>query len=216
MNHKDDIQLDIDRGPDPSKAKRKRRIIVWSLIAVMIVAGAAIVIVMLSNNAASKKQALYNKAVGMAMQGNWKDAIDTFESLSREDYKGARDFYLYCKGRKLYEEGDLKAAYKTLGETKLKDLTAEQRELIRNYFFELDHEYHLRYGYDLPDKPGSNDSPSSSGTGNSSHSSGNGSPATTDPYHANDYANEEDFYEDYYNDFIDFDEAEQYWEEYGE
>ena len=34
----------------------------------------------------------------------------------------------------------------------------------------------------------------------------------TDPYNAKDYANEDDFWEDYYNDFIDFDEAEQYWD----
>jgi hypothetical protein len=40
-----------------------------------------------------------------------------------------------------------------------------------------------------------------------------GSQQTTDPYHASDYANEDWFYEDHYDDFADFDEAEQYWQE---
>lgn len=39
---------------------------------------------------------------------------------------------------------------------------------------------------------------------------------TADPYNAKSYANEDEFWEDYYNDFIDYDEAEQYYFEFGE
>lgn len=200
-----------------SKGKRKQQIISWSVIAAMIVAGIVIAIVLLLNNAASKKQALYNKAVAMTMEGNWKDTIETFESLSKSNYKGAGDFYLYCKGKQQYAKGDLKTAYHTVGQTRLKDLTEEQRDFIMDYFFELSDEYHRKYGYDLPAgyKPSSsNNSSSSSSTENHSHSSGGNSTTTTDPYNAKDYVNEDVFYEDYYNDFIDFDEAEQYWDEH--
>ena len=37
-----------------------------------------------------------------------------------------------------------------------------------------------------------------------------------DPYNAKDYSNPDFFYDDYYDDFSDYDEAEQYWEEYGD
>ncbi len=35
-----------------------------------------------------------------------------------------------------------------------------------------------------------------------------------DPYHASDFAHPEDFYEWYYDDFYDYEEAEEYWEEH--
>lgn len=34
-----------------------------------------------------------------------------------------------------------------------------------------------------------------------------------DEYNASDYDDVDDFYEDYYYDFEDYDEAEQYWDE---
>lgn len=39
---------------------------------------------------------------------------------------------------------------------------------------------------------------------------------TTDPYNAKDYAHPDDFYYDYYDDFWDYEDAEEYWEEYGD
>ena len=38
---------------------------------------------------------------------------------------------------------------------------------------------------------------------------------TNDPYHAKDYVHPDDFYYDYYDDFWDYEDAEDYWEEYG-
>lgn len=35
-----------------------------------------------------------------------------------------------------------------------------------------------------------------------------------DPYEVYDYSNPDDFYEDHYDDFIDFDAAEEYWEDH--
>ncbi|MBQ1536987.1 MAG: hypothetical protein IIZ73_01550 [Ruminococcus sp.] len=40
--------------------------------------------------------------------------------------------------------------------------------------------------------------------------------AETDEYYARDYIDPEDFYEDHYDDFYDYDEAEEYWYEYGD
>ena len=37
--------------------------------------------------------------------------------------------------------------------------------------------------------------------------------AADDPYHAGDYAHPDDFYEDHYDDFWDYEDAEDYWED---
>lgn len=42
------------------------------------------------------------------------------------------------------------------------------------------------------------------------------SQTNSDPYNAGDYNDPEFFYDDYYDDFSDYDEAEQYWEEFGD
>ena len=34
----------------------------------------------------------------------------------------------------------------------------------------------------------------------------------SDPFHASDYAHPDDFYYDYYDDFWDYEDAEDYWE----
>jgi hypothetical protein len=39
-------------------------------------------------------------------------------------------------------------------------------------------------------------------------------PESSDPYHASDYSHPEDFYYDYYDDFWDYEDAEDYWEEH--
>ena len=40
--------------------------------------------------------------------------------------------------------------------------------------------------------------------------------SNNDPYNAKDYAHPDDFYYDYYDDFWDYEDAEEYWEEYGD
>ena len=42
------------------------------------------------------------------------------------------------------------------------------------------------------------------------------SKSNSDPYNAGDYNNPEFFYDDWYDDFYDYDEAEEYWEDYGD
>lgn len=39
-------------------------------------------------------------------------------------------------------------------------------------------------------------------------------PKSDDPYHAGDYAHPDDFYYDYYDDFWDYEDAEEYWEQH--
>ena len=77
--------------------------------------------------------------------------------------------------------------------------------------------YEKKYGSQIPTIPSSSSESSSNSSNNTnshSHSSGSHSSSSSDPYNASNYANEDDFWGDYYNDFIDFDEAEMYWEEH--
>ncbi len=48
----------------------------------------------------------------------------------------------------------------------------------------------------------------------SSHTASSHSSEDSDPYHAADYSDEEDFYEDHWDDFFDFEDAEDYWREH--
>ena len=41
-------------------------------------------------------------------------------------------------------------------------------------------------------------------------------PSDDDPYDAASYSNEEDFYDDHYDDFFDYYDAEQYWRDHQE
>ena len=49
----------------------------------------------------------------------------------------------------------------------------------------------------------------------STKKSSSSSKKSTDPYHANDYTHPDDFYDWYEDDFWDYEDAEDYWEEYG-
>lgn len=98
-------------------------------------------------------------------------------------------------------------------------VTYEQKLKMLEFESVVRKEYEKIHGRQYTVVPSSSSGSSSNNSGNSgssgshSHSSGSNSSTKTDPYNAKDYANEDDFWEDYYNDFIDFDEAEQYWED---
>ena len=105
------------------------KVIKWVTIILLIAAAIVAVIIVVSSHRKNVLNEKYDQAVELTMKGNWKGSIETFEYLAKIDFKGSKDFYLYCKGKQQYEEGDLKAAYKTLGQAKLNGLTSEQREL---------------------------------------------------------------------------------------
>ena len=59
------------------------------------------------------------------------------------------------------------------------------------------------------------DDPYKQSSGSNSSSSSKKSSSSTkksDPFHASDYAHPDDFYYDYYDDFWDYEDAEDYWE----
>ncbi len=51
-------------------------------------------------------------------------------------------------------------------------------------------------------------------TANSNRKSSTNKKSSSDPYHAKDYAHPDDFYYDYYDDFWDYEDAEDYWEKH--
>ena len=196
--------------------KEKRRLLNVAVIAIAVVAviGAAVVCLR------THHQNTYDKSVELALEGNWQDTIDTFQSLSKINYKASSDFYTFCKALKDYDEGNIEEAYDLMFHMYLSNVTQEQKLKMLEYWPEVRDTYEEKYGSQIPTIPsnssGSNSgsSSNSSNSSNHSHSSGSHSSSSSDPYNASDYANEDDFWEDYYNDFIDFDEAEMYWEEH--
>ncbi len=94
------------------------------------------------------------------------------------------------------------------------ELKKNNMEIYKNPYRDRDKE---RYEFTHPAGGGSGNTGNSGGKSNSSggHSSSNDqSSSTSDPYNAKEYSDIDDFWEEYYNDFADFDEAEQYWNGY--
>ena len=60
----------------------------------------------------------------------------------------------------------------------------------------------------------SNTAQRSSGASSRSISGSRSSCSTSDPYNASDCSDPDDLYEDYYDDFLDYDEAEEYWDDH--
>jgi len=56
--------------------------------------------------------------------------------------------------------------------------------------------------------------PSSGSSLGSKYGSSSSGKKQTDPYHASEYDDYEDFYEDYYDDFEGIDDAEDYWNDH--
>ena len=161
----------------------------------------------------------YDRCVELALEGNWQDTIDTFKSLAKLDYKGSTDFYAFCQALQYYDQGNIDMAYSITHYAYHSKVTYEQKLKMLEFESVVRKEYEKIHGRQYTVVPSSSSGSSSNNSGNSgssgshSHSSGSNSSTKTDPYNAKDYANEDDFWEDYYNDFIDFDEAEQYWED---
>ncbi len=67
-----------------------------------------------------------------------------------------------------------------------------------------------RYGGGLPGKATTSPTPTSTPKRSSTTTTAN----KDDPYNAGDYSDPDDFYFDHYDDFWDFEDAEDYWEDY--
>ena len=202
------------------KDKKRLSIIV---IIVMLIVGVIICVTIVKKE---KRRSLYEQCVGLVLEGNWQDTIDTLQELAESDYEASDTFYTFCTALKYFDEGNIEDAYDVTHHMYFTGATHEQRLKMLEYCSAVREAYERKYGvqYSFPpsSSPGSsnnNSSPSnsSSGSSNSSRdsntSSGSNRPSATDPYNISDYDDVDDFYEDYYYDFEDFDEAEEYWDE---
>lgn len=81
-----------------------------------------------------------------------------------------------------------------------------------NKLFSNSRSYSTTVKYDTSSSSLNSKSTSSSKSTTSRKSSS--SKSSSDPYNARDYAHPDDFYYDHYDDFVDFEEAEDYWDDY--
>ena len=164
----------------------------------------------------------YNAAIKQMNEGNTEEAIDKFTSL--KNYKNA-DAYVYCcKAIQKAEAGDYTNAYHDFHmardiyrlpkENMPESLLGIQDEL------EAAHDDYLRSMPKYYYYPRNTTSGSSSTKSNSSRNTikkkTNSSKKTQedDPLDAKSYGNPEDFYDDNYDDFFDYEEAEDYYYEH--
>lgn len=84
------------------------------------------------------------------------------------------------------------------------------KKAVGYYYKDSEHAYSIKVDYDT------NRIIEVSVTNFGSHYSSSKKTTDSDPYNASDYNNPDFFYDGYYDDFSDYDEAEEYWEEYGD
>ena len=205
-----------DAGKRKKDPEKKRKLIKIGIVAA-VVAAAIIAAVMIRN---VTLQNAYDQCAEMALEGNWKDSIDTFQSLSQINYKASSEFYTFCQALQYYEEGNIEKAYDLLYHMPHRKVTSEQKIKMYEFWPAVRDAYKKKYGdsYEMHASSSSGNKSGSSnagsGTKNSTSAKRNTTEKKNDEYNASEYDEVDEFYNDYYYDFYDFEEAEQYWDEY--
>lgn len=143
-----------------------------------------------------------------------KDLLETIEI----DYKDKEPLIVYCQAKIDYLNGNIEDAFLSQDDMIFGYQTGEHLNRLRAFKEVLDYEYDEYLDEKYPDKteetPTQNNN-SQYKPNNQYKPSYNYKPSyDDDPYDIDRYRNEEDFYYDNYNNFIDYYEAEKYFKEH--
>lgn len=122
---------------EKKKTSSKTKIIIGTIVAVLALAGALAFAI-----PAIIKINTYNGAIRTMKEGNYDEAIETFESL--EDYKRAEDYIVYCNALKAVQDGEIEDA-------KDKFESIKGLDEADKYSAYLEGEIQLQKGYDVED-----------------------------------------------------------------
>lgn len=193
--------------------KDKRRLVKFVIIAAAIVAAVVLVVVIQRTH----NRTIYDRCVELALEGNWQDTIDTFQSLSNTGYEASREFYSFCQALKCYDEGNIKDACDKFYNMYFSKVTHDQRMKMLRFSYAARDAYKRKYGAEYPPvafKPIVVSADSSDNSNSHSGSSSQKPKSDSDPYNTKDYAHPDDFYDYYVDDFWDFEDAEDYYYEH--
>ena len=163
----------------------------------------------------------YNNALQLIDNDSYKTAKKELEKIAEFDYKDTDDLIELCEAHISYDEG-CTGAYMKIDDLDFEYQTKERRDKINAFIEKSRAEYKEYFDKLVADSKPKN--PDNSTISQPSYSSGSSSTYKSksysyksrsndddyDEYNVKDYKFAEDFYDDHYEDFFDFDDAEDY------
>jgi hypothetical protein len=163
-------------------------------------------------------RSVYTEGEALIAAEHYQEAREQLRQIRDKDYNDTDALLLLCEAHMAYDVGDISNAYYKLKIARFSYQPPESRQKISSFTARIDDEYNAyreeQYQLEMKEyevwdnrdqdtsRPASKPSSSSKGSSDS------------DPYHANDYSDAEDFYYDYYDDFFDYYDAESYFNEH--
>ena len=166
----------------------------------------------------------YNDALRLIDNDSYKAAKTELEKIAEFDYKDTDDLIKLCEAHISYDDGCI-SAYRSIDDLEFKYQSKERLEKIYYFIEKSKLEYNNFFDKLVEDSKPKN--PDNSASSQPSYSSGGSSTYKSnsysyksrsndddndddDEYNVKDYKFAEDFYDDHYEDFFDFDDAEDY------
>ena len=210
-------------GPEKWEPERKDSDGIWKLVlvAALSVLGIFLFSAVLNGITYNKGVQYFNEGAEYYRQEAWAEANAAFSKAVDCNVEDAKQWAYMSKVRYEIQKGQLAYATVTLMEMRDLELPDEMRkeaDALYEYVrleLERQQERFIKNNYaGVQGNSSTGNSKSSSGSRKSSSGSSS-KKKSSDPYGASDYAHPDDFYYDYYDDFWDYEDAEDYWEEYG-
>ena len=161
----------------------------------------------------------YTKAEKMITVGDYSNALDELQKILGE-YKDSDGLNALCRAHEYESEGDCKMACVCLYDVTFRYQNAEQMREINNFKSRMEQCFYEEVDRETEEerkaeKESVETKAENSGSGKSGYYyKSSKSNSDDDPYNASDYSHPDDFYYDHYDDFWDYEEAEEYYEEH--
>ena len=161
----------------------------------------------------------YTKAEKMITDGDYSNALDELQKILGE-YKDSDGLNALCRAHEYESEGDCKMAYVCLYDVTFSYQNAEQMGEINNFKSRMEQCFYEKVDREFEEERKAEKESAETKAENSSsgkrgyYYNSSKSNSDDDPYNASDYSHPDDFYYDHYDDFWDYEEAEEYYEEH--
>lgn len=166
----------------------------------------------------------YRKSIEYIEAEQFDEATHILNGTEYFSYKDGGTLYYYALAQNAYRNKPKKYEYFTWIKSYLRNIPVDYDGAFKEDIAEFREMFQAEYDRDIASlkaeydeyqaahatpKPTATPKPSSGGTYSyGGHSSGG------DEYNSDEYSHPDDFYYDHYDDFVDYDEARDYWDEY--
>lgn len=176
--------------------------------------------VLLFNIGNIKNAHYYQKGIGFVNEGKYDEARAALNEIDKYPYKEKSEVYSFCHDLERFEKSG--TAYGPDGnytyysfDFKFSDEVEQKKDDINKYleghYAEIKKKADKNFYDSIWNKPTEKETTTKESYSGSSRYKSKKKSKTVDPYDVNNYSNEEDFYYDHYEDFVDYYEAEDYY-----